>query len=412
MTNESLSYTINPEDVSAEARSIVLTLQQAGFQAFIVGGGVRDLLLKLKPKDFDIATNARPEQIRQIFRNSRLIGRRFRIAHIYFSRSIIEVSTFRADHTEATKDDEAQIREDGLILRDNVFGTLEQDARRRDFTVNSLYYDPSRNEIFDYCDSFNDFRDQKIRMIGDPDFRLQEDPIRLLRAIRFANKLGFSIEASTEAAFANKVSLLQFIPAGRRFDEYTKLFLHGQAEQNFHSLLKYEALKYLFPGIQTSLDDPRATAFILESVKNTDLRVREGKTINPSFLIATFLWKYVIEKKAQILLKRSIHEILAINEAILSVMSEQVQQTSMPKRLSQNVIEIWDMQYFLERRRPRQMLRMLTHPRFRAAYDFLMMRSLVEPIPAELLTWWTEIQTLPLEAQKKMIQKLPAHSKK
>jgi poly(A) polymerase len=406
-------HTLTPDRVSPEAKMVVLTLQQAGFQAFIVGGGVRDLLLNLKPKDFDIATNARPEEIRQIFKNSRLIGRRFRIAHIYFGRNILEVSTFRADHTEATHEDEAEIREDGIILRDNVFGTVEQDAKRRDFTVNSLYYDPIHNEIWDYCDSFRDIREKKIRMIGDPDFRLQEDPMRMLRAIRFANKLGFSIEPSTESAFPRKVHLLEFIPPGRRFDEYLKLFLHGQAKQNFTALLRYDALKYLFPGVTAALNHPKANLFLTHALENTDLRVREEKTVNPSFLIAAFLWEYLQQQKASFLLKNpSVHEVVALTQTISMVLSEQVQQTSMPKRLSQNVAEIWSMQYALERRRPRQILRILHNPKFRAAYDFLLMREIYEVLPQGLTEWWTTLQTCPPEKQKGMIKSLPAYSKK
>jgi poly(A) polymerase len=402
-------HPLNPTQVSAHARTVISTLQHAGFKAFIVGGGVRDLLLNIKPKDFDVATNARPEEIRQIFRNSRLIGKRFRIAHIYFGRDIIEVSTFRADHTEATHEDQAETREDGIITRDNVFGTFEQDAKRRDFTVNSLYYDPINNELWDHCSSLEDIKNKKIRIIGDPEARFQEDPIRLLRAIRFANKLQFSIEAETKNAFPKKMELLKFIPSGRRFDEYTKLFLYGQAEANFNSLLEFDAIDYLFPGTAESIHhDPSLKILIQHALQNTDSRIKEGKSVNPSFLIAAFLWKLFVDRKNILLKKNDIHEIAAINQAISEVMFEQIQHTSMPKRLSQGIAEIWSMQYALERRRPRQILRIIHNAKFRAAYDFLIMREVAEDLPNDLCNWWTTIQTLPHEKQKEMIAKLPS----
>lgn len=400
-----------PTQVSSHARTVISTLQHAGFKAFIVGGGVRDLLLNIKPKDFDVATNARPEEIRQIFRNSRLIGKRFRIAHIYFGRDIIEVSTFRADHTEATHEDQAETREDGIILRDNVFGTFEQDARRRDFTINALYYDPVHNELWDHCEALKDMESKKIRIIGEPNARFQEDPIRLLRAIRFANKLNFSIEAQTEAAFPRKVELLQFIPSGRRFDEYTKLFLYGQAEANFNSLLAFKALDYLFPGTTASMTEAANHTLVQHALRNTDARIKEGKNVNPSFLIATFLWSQVVDRKNFLLRNNDLHEIAAFNEAISQVLHEQVQHTSMPKRLSQGIAEIWSMQYALERRRPRQILRLLYNTKFRAAYDFLIMREASEELAPEICSFWTKIQGLPPEKQREMISSLPAPKK-
>jgi poly(A) polymerase len=246
---------------------------------------------------------------------------------------------------------------------------------------------------------------KKIRIIGDPEARFQEDPIRLLRAIRFANKLGFSLEAKTKAAFPKKVELLQFIPSGRRFDEYTKLFLYGYAENNFNSLIEFKALGYLFPGTLPS-------RLIQQALQNTDARIKEGKSVNPSFLIAAFLWNQVSDRKDFLLKNNGLHEIAALNEAISQVIHEQVQHTSMPKRLSQGIAEIWSMQYALERRRPRQILRILHNTKFRAAYDFLLMREVAGELPLDLCPWWTSIQTLSHEKQREMIAKLPSPTHK
>jgi len=397
-------HPLSPESVSPHACLVVQTLQNAGFQAFIVGGGVRDLMMKLKPKDFDIATDARPEQIRQLFRNSRLIGRRFRIAHVYFHHEILEVSTFRADHSNAQGTEEAHTDKDGIILRDNVFGSFEQDAKRRDFTINALYYDPSHNQLWDPENALKDLQTKQIRLLGEPKDRFTEDPIRVLRAIRFANKLNFQLEKETLNAIPNAIPLLHSIPSGRRFDEYTKLFLHGQAQKNFDSLIKIGALDPLFPGLTANLQDPPFHQLVYQALKNTDERLSEGKHVNPAFLIATFLWKTLQQKKNKIQAETGKFEASAFHQAIRETIQEQIQHTAMPRHFSLGIKEIWAMQPPLERRRPRQIPRLLKHPKFRAAYDFLSMRNGEASVGTELVNWWTKIQTSSPQEQKNMIK--------
>jgi poly(A) polymerase len=264
---------LKPSHFHSHALQVVKTLQDAGFQAFIVGGGVRDLLIGLHPKDFDVATNATPEQVKALFNHCLLIGRRFRLAHVYFKRHIIEVATFRRDHSHASDENQAGHR-DGMIIRDNVFGSLEEDAIRRDFTVNALYYNPADNSITDFTEGIVDFHNRQIRIIGEPESRFKEDPVRILRAIRIASKLGFSLEPQTEQAISKTLSSLEQVPGARLFDEYTKLFLHGHANTNFNSLNQYQAFILLFPATEAYLNDSSFNQWLNIALDNTDERYR------------------------------------------------------------------------------------------------------------------------------------------
>lgn len=398
-------HPLSSEMVSANAKEVIQTLQNSGFCAYIVGGAVRDILLEQTPKDYDVATDAKPEEVRHAFKNSRIIGRRFRIVHVYFKRDIIEVSTFRGSHNQAEATGDAETR-NGIITRDNVFGTLDEDAERRDLTINAMYYDPINEELWDHSTSVLDLKAKRVRIIGNPEARFQEDPIRILRAIRFANKLDFKIESKTKAAIPKLVDTLEHIPAGRRFDEYTKLFLHGSAAKNFHSLIEFKALSHLFPGTEQHLTDEQFKALILDALNNTDNRLKQDKKVNPAFLIAVILWKTLEATQKALMQKEGITETMAFFKAIDETISRQIQYTAMPRRLNRTIKEIWSMQLSLERRRPRQIMRLLHHARFRAAYDFLIMRCDYNGLSKDMCTWWTDIQNVSPDDQHQMIQAL------
>ena len=359
----------------------------------MVGGGVRDLLLGREPKDFDIATDAHPEDVRRLFRNCRLIGRRFRLAHVVFGREVIEVATFRAVH-EAGADSAAQQTDgEGRLVRDNVYGDIEGDAFRRDFTVNALYYNVADFSIVDYTGGMADIDAGLLRLIGDPDTRYREDPVRMLRVVRFATKLGFRIEANTEEPIARLASLLGDIPPARLFDEMLKLFMGGSALDNFEMLRHYNLFGQLFPMTEQSLayEGNCFQALVTRGMKNTDTRIAEGKPVTPAFLFALFLWQPVRERAAQ-LEAQGQHPVQALQHAGSQVISEQAAVMSTPKRFSLPMREIWMLQLRLEDMGGRRSRRMLSHPRFRAAYDFLLLRAEAGEVPVATGEWWTKFQ--------------------
>jgi len=398
------NYGLDIDDIDPKALEIVLALQDAGYSAYIVGGGVRDLLLGKHPKDFDVATSAHPEEVRALFKNCRLIGRRFRLAHVYFKYHIIEVATFRGDHTQADHDETGSSSEHGLILRDNVFGTMAEDAIRRDFTINALYYDPVSEEIIDFTGGLSDLQNKILKLIGDPLKRFQEDPIRLLRAARFSGRLGLSIEKKTGEALVKSREMLAHVSPARLFDEHMKFFLHGHAKEVFDALAAFGLLSYLFPLLNTQPNQPNQE-MIQQALINTDQRVAEGKPINPAFLLAVFLWHPMQDLKKNY--EANLHSSYeAYLRAVNDVLSKQVESLAVPKRLTQTVREIWQLQHLLERRRPRQVLTLLGHKRFRAAYDFFLLRDLVQEIEPGLAGWWTGIQELEISKQKQWIRDL------
>lgn len=404
-------YNFNTDDIDPHALDIVVKLQEAGHKAYIVGGGVRDLLLGFHPKDFDIATDAHPEQVRQLFKNCRLIGRRFRLAHVYFRYHIIEVATFRGEHSDSESIENSRTTDEGMILRDNVFGTIEEDAHRRDLSINALFYDPTTHEILDFTDGLLDIENKKIRLIGDANLRFQEDPVRILRAIRFAAKLGFELdEQCHDAIHAHHHRLSQASP-GRLFDEYTKLFLHGHSKAVFKLLLKYDLFGYLFDQANEQLKtNPNCQGLIERSLINTDTRIQNGKSINPAFLIAVFLWSPLKIKQHE-LQNEGLSPFDSFNKACQEVLTSQCQAMSIPKRFSHTIRDIWSMQKALERRRPKQIINLLYHKKFRAAYDFLLMRAEFKEVTESLTHWWTSIQGLDTSAQKEMIKELAQQPK-
>ncbi len=397
-------HCISRKHISDNALKVMSRLRNEGYQAYLVGGAVRDLLLGGHPKDFDVATDATPEQVNALFRNSRIIGRRFRIVHVRFGREIIEVTTFRGHHdsddnARTSKNSASHRSAEGLLLRDNVYGSLEEDAVRRDLTVNALYYDGGTFEVFDHVDGLRDLEARRIDIIGDPVQRFQEDPVRMLRVVRFAAKLDFNIAPRVQAAIPECAELLSHIPAARLFDECLKLFLSGYAAATLDLLLEYDLFRYLFPATDFELEaDPLALPLLRAAARNTDRRIAEDKPVTPAFILAALLWPAVVYEEEQ-LIERGDAPIPALHSAGQQVLSAQVQVVAIPKRFSLMMREIWDLQLRLERRQGKRAAELVDHKRFRAAYDFLLLREQAGEDIGDLGQWWTEFQNLPLEAR-------------
>jgi poly(A) polymerase len=385
-------HSISRANISENALKVLYKLRQENFKAHLVGGGVRDLLLGHEPKDFDVATDATPEQVRQVFRNCRLIGRRFRLAHVHFGRDIIEVATFRGSAVD--DEDSARCVENGMIVRDNIYGTIEEDALRRDFTINALYYDIADFSLVDYTNGLDDLKVGTIRLIGNPEQRYREDPVRMLRAVRFACKLGFNIDPATEKPLFDLARLLEDIPAARLFDELIKLFHSGYGLQVFEKLRHYGLFGQLFPATEDCLaveEQSFPLTFVSRGLTSTDQRMQGAKPVNPAFLFAVLLWEPVRRRCEQLQA-----EGMAASEAILIASSEvsarQQPRVSIPKRYSLPMREIWALQPRLEQRDGKRPYRLITHPRFRAAYDFLLLRAEAGEAEPELAAWWTRFQ--------------------
>jgi poly(A) polymerase len=428
--------------ISGNALKVLYRLRDGGFQGFLVGGCVRDLLIGIEPKDFDVATDASPEEVRRLFRNCRLIGRRFRLAHIRFGQQIIEVATFRAagapmapepdldgitdesaeDFADAGLDENGDVNgnvaepdetdgldrahdERGRLLRDNAYGTIDQDVWRRDFTCNALYYSIEDFSIWDYVGGVPDIRARTIRLIGDPETRYREDPVRMLRAVRFEAKLGFEIHESARAPFATLAELLEHIPPARLLDEFQKLFLAGFGERAFELLRAHGLFEHLFPATAAHLaSEPggMALALIRAGLANTDRRVAEGRAVTPMFLFAVLLFGPV-SAAAQRRFESGVHPGVAIAEAVDEVVSQQNRRIGIPKRFSYPMRELLALQPRFHRREGRRALGFLAHPRFRAAYDFLLLRAEAGAEDPAIARWWTEIQSLPPEQQRERV---------
>lgn len=398
-------------DVSFGARRVLETLADAGYEAYLVGGSIRDGLLGVHPKDFDIATNATPEQIKQVFRNCRLIGRRFRLAHVRVGREILEVATFRGHHHQIEIEEEqshkASVSDEGLILRDNVFGTVQEDAIRRDFTANALFYRLSDGAIIDYVGGFDDIQSRRLRLIGDPETRFREDPVRILRAIRFAAKLDFTIDASLAAPIRILGTQLDHVPAARLFEEIQKLFLSGYASAVWRKLGEFGLESHLFPLLKDLSDAERE--MIVIAMNNTDIRLAQDKPVTPAFLLAVLLWA-PLKREWERLKAQDVHPVPAFQQAAQNVIGIQNQQVSIPKRFQIPMREIWDLQVRLPRRQGKRADQTLEHPRFRAAYDFLLLReqSGESESDAGLGEWWTRYQEMDEAGRRTMISQLDA----
>ncbi|MDI9818883.1 MULTISPECIES: polynucleotide adenylyltransferase PcnB [unclassified Legionella] len=403
-------HNISKADISLNALKVLNRLNSAGFQAYLVGGSVRDLLLGKAPKDFDVATNATPNQVKKLFRNARIIGRRFKLVHIIFHRDIIEVATFRGSSVEedATIETNQQTNEKGMLVRDNIYGTLDEDAWRRDFTVNSLYYNIDDSTIIDFTGGFPDVRQQVLRMIGDPATRYQEDPVRMLRAIRFSAKLHFNLAAETAAPMSQLSHLISHVSGSRLFDEITKLYQCGEAETVHRLLMEYGLFPYLFEQTASLLhsSDYPVNALLGIALENTDTRVRENKPITPAFLLAVFLW-FPLKARALVLQQQEdMSPLPALEKAMSQVILEQCRAISIPKRFSQIMREIWLLQFRFPKRHGGRAFNLLQHPRFRAAYDFMALRALAGDESIELAQWWTAFQDVSETEQMEMVKSL------
>lgn len=397
-------HIISRSNISDNALTVLRRLKKAGFEAYLVGGGVRDLLLGREPKDFDVATDASPEQVKQTFKNCRLIGRRFRLAHIHFGRDIIEVATFRGNHSDQS-DDISQQSEQGMLLRDNVFGTIEEDAIRRDFTVNALFYNIRDFSIIDYVGGVEDIQAGHLRLIGDPETRYREDPVRMLRAARFAAKLGFTIDEETAEPISRLACLLEDVPSARMFEEVLKLFLGGSAVHTFEKLRQYGLFAQLFPQTEKALefeDHDFPIQFVLKGLINTDKRIRENKPVTPAFLFAVLLWEPVRTLFNEKLETQKVAQ-TAMFDAADQILARQLPVISIPRRFTGQMKEIWNMQLRLEKSRSNSRARkLIEHPRFRASYDFLLLRAESGEVEQEQADWWTTFQENPeIELPKK-----------
>ncbi len=393
------SHGITREQISYGSQKVTDGLQAAGYQAFVVGGAVRDLLLNKTPKDFDVATNATPEQVRQVFRRARIIGRRFRLVHVMFGEEVVEVSTFR----RMVDAEDAQADEHGRLLRDNEFGDQEQDAARRDFTVNGLYYDPATQEIYDYHKGYADTEKQILRMIGLPTLRYREDPVRMLRAVRLSAKLGMKIEAKTAAPIDEMKGLLDNVPQARLLDEVLKMLLSGHSVACIQQLRLMNLHHGLLPLLDVIWAQPTGEKFIMLALRNTDERLAQDKPVSPAFLFAALLWHEVLAAW-NLRVKRGDRPIGAMHEAMDEVLAKQKQQLAIPHRHDAVMKEIWLLQQRFDQRSGQRPFRLLEQPRFRAGFDFLLLRCASGEVSDDLGLWWDEFQDASAERQKEMLQ--------
>ena len=383
------------EAISHGSRKVCETLQQRGYQAYVVGGAVRDLLLGFRPKDFDVATDADPEEVHRLFRRSRLIGRRFKLVHVLFGEETVEVSTFRARTVSETD-------EHGRVVRDNVYGTREDDAIRRDFTVNALYYDPSSETILDYHNGLRDLKRKSVRIIGDARARYREDPVRMLRAARFAAKLGFAIDERTRKPIRDLAHLLENVPPSRVYEEMQKLLLSGHAATSLRQL-RDEGLHHgLLPLLDVIFEQPMGERFVMLALEQTDERVRAGKPVSPAFLFASLLWHEVLTawKKAQ---QRGLKSIPALFQAMDAVLDIQTDKLAIPRRFTAVMKEIWAMQPRFEQRSGRRPFALLMQEKFRAGFDFVVLRAASGEVPQELAQWWEKFQHANEEQRNAML---------
>lgn len=404
-----------PQDkISRNALRVIAKLQSSGFAAYLVGGGIRDLLLAGRPKDFDVATNATPEETKRLFRSSMIIGRRFRIVHVRFGREIIEVTTFRAHHGDTQNGKDAKQSQEGMLLRDNVYGDIQSDAIRRDFTVNALYYDPSKEEILDFTSGLEDINNRTLRIIGDAEARYREDPVRMLRAIRFSAKLGFKMCPQTKDPIPSLANLLTSIPPARLFEEALKLMLSGSATATLNLLRDNNLFEPLFPGTEHCLKqgDAQQLQLVTQAVINTDKRLRQNKRVTPAFIYAAFLWLPLQAAMRKLIEENNLSPSDAMQQAAQGVIGQQLASTSIPKRFSIPMREIWTLQLRLPHREGKKAFSLMEHPRFRAAYDFILLREEAGENLNGLGAWWTQFQDANEEQKVKMAKEFKGNPKR
>ena len=385
-------HPISRTQISAHALKVLYQLKKSGYASYLVGGCVRDLLLGREPKDFDVVTDATPEQIRKVFRNCRLIGRRFRLAHIYFGHEYIEVATFRG-RADAENDDQ-KFHASGQLLRDNIYGTIEEDVWRRDLTVNALYYNIQDFSIVDYTGGLEDHKAARIKLIGDPVTRYREDPVRMLRAVRFAVKLGFVLDAECQQPLPELASLLNAIPSARLYEEFLKLFLTGYGLQTFEMLRQHGLFGALFPAVERSLNEESQgfpKVFIAKALENSDKRVAQGLPVTPYFLLSVLLWDSV-QALAQQKIAQGVASVPAQQMAASEVISEQVQRIAFPKYMGIAMRDVWYLQSRFHQQTGTRPFKLITHPRFRAAYDFLLLIAEAGDVDQKIADWWIAFQ--------------------
>lgn len=399
---------ISRNRISAGSLKVAMTLQQAGYSAYVVGGAIRDLLLGLKPKDYDVATNATPEQIRTLFHRSRIIGRRFRLVHVISHGEVVEVSTFRGNAANGVIP-VGRIRADasGRLLHDNLFGSQEEDVRRRDFTINALFYDPNTEEILDYLNGFEDVISKRLCIIGDPELRYREDPVRMLRAVRLAAKLGIQIEDRTAAPIGDLAPLLQNLPPARLFDEMLKLLFSGHALAAVIDLRARGLHHGLLPMLDVILEQPLGERFISLALKNTDERVQQGKTVSPGFLFAALLWHEVLAAWNN-QLRTGEKSIPALHKAMGDVLASQRSRLAIPRGYDGVIYDIWSMQPRFLSRAGHRPFRLLEHRSFRAAYDFMLLRCKSGEVDPELGQWWEAFKNADNATRESLLQKEPS----
>jgi poly(A) polymerase len=396
-------HSVSRKEISDSALKVLYRLHNAGFQAFLVGGCVRDAILDLHPKDFDVATNATPDEVRGLFNNCRLIGRRFRLAHVRFGREVIEVATFRA--AAIHESDDVSHDDEGRILRDNVYGTIEEDVWRRDFTCNALYYDISDFSIWDYAGGMQDIENRRLVLIGDAQQRLREDPVRMLRAVRFAAKLNFTLDPAVANAIHANVDLLPNVPAARLFDEFMKLFQGGSAQRTFELLWEYGLFDQLFPQTSRALEQDQDFArFVQAALQNTDRRVAEDKSVTPMFLLGVFLWAPIRKLAERHQEDDDLTEAQALNLAGYEIAAEQQRRIALPKRFTVPMRDMIAVQPRFLVTQGRRAMNLLEPRRFRAAYDFMVLMAEVGIVDPAIAKFWTEVQTLPTEQRSERFQ--------
>jgi len=407
-------HAISRKDISENALKVLYRLNKAGYEAYLVGGGVRDLLLGKKPKDFDVTTSATPDQVRKLFRNCRLVGRRFRLAHVMFGPEIIEVATFRGHHEEQKADRQtSQTGQNGMLLRDNIFGSIEEDAQRRDFTINSLYYSVADFSVRDYVGGLRDLRNGVIRLIGDPETRYREDPVRMLRAVRFAAKLNMTISPESGEPIPRLATLINDVPPARLFEESLKLLQAGHGYETYELLREYQLFQPLFPIITryfTEQGDSPMEHMIARVLKNTDNRIQNDMRVNPAFLFSAMFWYPQLEMAQKLTQESGLAYMDAFALAMNEVLDEACRALAIPKRITTLVRDIWSLQLHLRlsRRRGKRAWKLMEHPKFRAAYDLLALRAEVENNQElqRLTKWWGEFQVAAPPAQKDMLNDL------
>jgi poly(A) polymerase len=405
-------HAISRKDISENALKVLYRLNKAGYEAYLVGGGVRDLLLGKKPKDFDVTTNATPDQVRKLFRNCRLVGRRFRLAHVMFGPEIIEVATFRGHHEDTEADRTTSQRgQNGMLLRDNIFGSIEEDAQRRDFTINSLYYSVADFTVRDYVGGMRDLEEGVIRLIGNPETRYREDPVRMLRAVRFAAKLGMNISAETAEPIPRLAALINDVPPARLFEESLKLLQAGYGFDTYMLLREYNLFQPLFPTISrffTENGDSPMERIIAQVLKNTDTRLHNDMRVNPAFLFAAMFWYPLLETAQRITQEGGLAYYDAFALAMNDVLDEACRSLAIPKRITSLIRDIWQLQLRMSRRQGKRAWKLMEHPKFRAAYDLLALRAEVENNGElqRLVKWWGEFQVSAPPEQKDMLDDL------